>query len=174
VPFNFRAGENPVEQPTGYDTAQICLNGHVINDGYNWCPQHNADHCSQCGQKTIIECPKCHVRIPGNYHVQGIGTSRRLKCAPAFCHGCGNGYPWTESRLSAAREYVRELERLDANDRGILDRTLDDLVRDTPNTPVAALRFKQLVVKAGPVAMEALKTILIEIMAEPAKRAIWG
>jgi hypothetical protein len=69
---------------------------------------------------------------------------------------------------------MRELERLDANERGILDRTLDDLVSDTPRTPVAALRFKQLVLQAGPVAMQVLKDILIEIMAEPAKRAIWG
>jgi hypothetical protein len=62
----------------------------------------------------------------------------------AICNKCVAGYPWTESRLSAAREYVRELERLDANERGILERSLDDLVRDTPNTSVAALRFKTL------------------------------
>jgi hypothetical protein len=97
-----------------------------------------------------------------------------VKQVPAFCLKCGNAYPWTEASLSAAREYIRELERLDANERGILDRTLDDLISDTPNTPVAAVRFKQLVLKAGPAAMEILKTILIEIMAEPAKRAIWG
>ena len=93
--------------------------------------------------------------------------------APAFCLKCGTGYPWTESRLSAAREYVRELDRLSENEKGILSRSLDDLVRDTPNTPVAALRFKQLVAKAGNVAMEGFKTILVEVIAESAKRQIW-
>jgi len=172
--FNLRAGENPVEQPTGYDAAQICLNGHIINDGFRWDTHHNSDHCSQCGKKTITECPQCRAEIRGRYHVRGIGNTRKLKQVPAFCLKCGKAYPWTEASLSAAREYIRELERLDANERGILGRTLDDLVSDTPNTPVAAMRFKQLVLKAGPVAMEMLKTILIEIMAEPAKRAIWG
>jgi len=75
--------------------------------------------------------------------------------------------------LSAARELVRELDKLNENERGILSRSLDDLVRDTPNTAVTALRFKQLVAKAGRDATEGLKTILIEVLAESAKKLIW-
>jgi hypothetical protein len=174
MPLNFSTRRNPVDAPTGYDIAQICLNGHVINDGYNSYPHHNSDHCSQCGQKTIIECPGCHAKIRGQYHIQGVGGSNKLRNAPAFCHECGNPYPWTESRLSAAREYVRELDRLTDNEKGILERSLDDLVRDTPNTPVAVMRFKTLTAKAGPTAIEVLKGILIEVVKEATKKAIWG
>jgi hypothetical protein len=163
-------GETEVE---GYDVAQICLNGHVINGSFRWSPQHNCDYCSECGQKTIVECPKCKATIPGQYHSSAISYLGALR-APAFCHACGSPYPWTESRLSAAKEYVRELEGLDANERGIMERSLDDLVCDTPKTQVAALRFKKYATKAGHTAMEGLKSILIEVMAETAKKAIWG
>jgi hypothetical protein len=90
-----------------------------------------------------------------------------------FCHQCGAGYPWTESRLSAARELFRELDRLNDNEKGVLSRSLDDLVRETPNTPVAILRFKQLLNKAGGVASEALKSILVEAIVKTAKQQIW-
>lgn len=92
---------------------------------------------------------------------------------PSFCYGCGAPYPWTDARLSSAREYVRELERLSENERGILSRSLDDIVADTPRTTVAALRFKELVAKGGSVASDALKTILFDITVEAAKRIIW-
>jgi len=90
-----------------------------------------------------------------------------------FCHQCGAGYPWTESRLSAARELVREMERLNDNEKGMLSRSLDDLVRETPNTPVAVLRFKQLASKAGDAVSEAFKSILVDVIVESAKRQIW-
>jgi hypothetical protein len=65
------------------------------------------------------------------------------------------------------------LNRLDANERGVLERTLDDLISETPRTQVAALRFKQYATKAGHAAMEGLKTILIDVMAEAAKKVIF-
>jgi hypothetical protein len=159
---------------TEYDVAQVCLNGHVVNDSYRSLPQHNRDHCPQCGKKTITECLACHANIPGRYRVRGFGGFEKMNRAEAFCHQCGAPYPWTEARLSAAREYVREIEHLSDNEKGILERSLDDLIRDTPNTQVAALRFKQYGTKAGHAAMEGLKAILIQVMAEAAKKAIFG
>jgi hypothetical protein len=165
-----------LEEPEmdGYDVAQICMNGHVVNDSSVSFPQSNANYCQQCGEKTITACPKCSVPIRGDYHASGVAAFTGLTQAPGFCHQCGAPYPWTESRLSAAREYVRELERLTDNEKGILERSLDDLVRDTADTPVAALRFKTLTAKAGPAAIEVLKGILIEVMKDSAKRVIFG
>lgn len=90
-----------------------------------------------------------------------------------LCHQCGAGYPWTESRLSSATELAREMETLSDNEKGILSRSLDDLVRETPNTPVAILRFKQLMAKVGKPAADALKSILVDVIVESAKRQIW-
>ena len=157
----------------GYDVAQICLNGHVVNNSSISHPAHNADYCPDCGKKTITECPKCTAKIRGDYRVSGLSSFGESP-APAFCYKCGARYPWTESSLSAAREYMREVGRLDANELGIWERSLNDLVSETPRTQVAALRFKTLTAKAGPVAMEGVKRILIEVMAETAKKAIWG
>ena len=153
--------------------ALICVNGHVINDRSASQHEHNTPRCDKCGAETITECAKCKTKIRGYYHVPGVVSLMGPGPAPAFCPHCGTGYPWTESRLSAARELVRELDKLNENERGILSRSLDDLVRDTPNTAVTALRFKQLVAKAGRDATEGLKTILIEVLAESAKKLIW-
>jgi hypothetical protein len=163
----------PRSEKGDYDVAQICLNGHVINHSFLSYPEFNADHCEKCGQKTITECPKCNTKIRGTYRSSGV-FSVAEPGAPAYCYKCGNAYPWTESRLSAAREYIREMERLTDNEKGILERSLDDLVRDTPNTPVAVMRFKTLTAKAGPTAIEVLKGILIEVVKEATKKAIWG
>jgi hypothetical protein len=169
----FESYFSPRSEKGDYDVAQICLNGHVINGFFLSYPEHNSGHCEKCGGKTITECPKCNTKIRGTYSAPGIvsfGESR----APAYCYKCGTGYPWTESRLSAAREYVREMEHLSDNEKGILERSLDDLLRDTPKTQVSALRFKQLTAKAGHAAVEGMRAILIDVMAETAKKAIWG
>jgi hypothetical protein len=153
------------------DTAQVCLNGHTINRRFKTWPDNNSPRCSKCGAATITQCTNCKTDIRGGY----IGGPPSLGNEPPdpFCHQCGAAYPWTESRLSSAREVAREIEALSDNEKGILSRSLDDLVRETPNTPVAVFRFKQLVSKVGKPAAEALKSILVDVIVESAKRQIW-
>lgn len=161
--------EGPSE---GFDTALICLNGHMVNDCSKSWAQQNSSHCQECGAKTISQCPECKTDIRGKYHMPNVidGTMTPI---PKFCHHCGKAYPWTASRLSAARELIREVDGLTENEKGILERSLDDLVSDTPQTPVAALRFKRFVQKAGKDIADAMKKILVGLMVEAAKRQIW-
>lgn len=163
--------QNNRSHENSFDTAQICLNGHVINRRFESWPDKNAPHCAKCGAKTITQCPDCKTNIRGGYF--GAMPSPREESADPFCSECGAAYPWTESRLSTARELVREFERLSESEKGVLIRSLDDLVRDTPKTPVAILRFKEMVAKAGSVGADALKTILVQIVVESAKHQIW-
>ncbi|SRR5713101_513927 len=160
----------PAPPPT-WDTAQICLNGHVINRRYESWPTSNSPYCPKCGTATITQCPKCKAKIRSGY-VGGMPSLTEEKADP-FCLQCGAAYPWTETRLSAAREYIRELDRLNDNEKGILSRSLDDLVRETPQTPVAILRFKRLVSHAGTAAADGLKSILVQVAVESVKRQIW-
>jgi len=51
-----------------YDTAQICMNGHVINSMSKSHPEHNKKFCDKCGAPTINNCPKCNTPIRGHYH----------------------------------------------------------------------------------------------------------
>lgn len=42
---------------TGYDAAQICMNGHVITRMFHDSPEFRQNFCDKCGEKTITTCP---------------------------------------------------------------------------------------------------------------------
>ena len=156
-----------------YDTAQICLNGHTINERSSSIPVENKDFCEKCGARTITGCEGCGAPIQGFLNIELVDY-RYDYSPPSFCHKCGTPYPWTESRLEAAQELADELDDLTPREREVLKRSLDDLVADTPRTALAATTFKTLVAKAGPVVAAGFKEILIEVVTESAKRQIWG
>jgi hypothetical protein len=79
---------------TKYDIAQICLNGHVINDSTYQFPEGNKKFCQRCGKPTIVSCQDCGCPIRGNYIAVVDPASHYT--APAYCEDCGEPYPWTE------------------------------------------------------------------------------
>jgi hypothetical protein len=91
---------------------------------------------------------------------------------PAYCGGCGEAFPWTETALAAAREYTDELEALNTEEKLALKETFDDLTSDTARTPVAANRFNNLIKKIGPVAGGIPKQIVVSVATEAAKKSI--
>lgn len=78
-----------------YDVMQVCVNGHLITSRYKEYPQHRRDFCKQCGEPTIIACPKCKEPIIGHYNVPGVGVLGFEDPVPEHCHKCGEPYPWT-------------------------------------------------------------------------------
>jgi len=92
---------------------------------------------------------------------------------PIFCPDCGKPYPWTEAKLKAAQELSDELDNLSPEEREMLKKSLNDIVRDTPQTTVAATRFKRLVAKAGKAAAGGFWDILKDVLSETAKKIIW-
>jgi len=157
---------------SGYDVMQVCLNGHRITATLKVSPQHGKEHCPDCGAATISKCQHCQADMQGYYRVGNVisGPPPNVR---AFCHGCGKPYPWTEARLTAAQELADESEGLSEDERQMLKASLDDLVRDTPRTTLAATRFKRLATKAGKGGADAFKDILIEVISEAAKKLIW-
>jgi len=156
-----------------YDTAQICLNGHVVTASSTAHPELKRQFCDRCGAATITECPKCKANIRGSYHSPDFFSLGMFE-APKFCSDCGAAYPWTESSLEAAHDLVSEMETISDEERRILMQTLDELVKETPQTEVAALRFKKIMRKVGTEATDALRKIIVEILSEAAKKAILG
>jgi hypothetical protein len=156
-----------------YDVAQICLNGHVVNDSYNRYPECNQKYCDECGAETIIKCLKCQTPIRGDYHVDGVIASPSYN-PPKFCHECGEPYPWTAKALNAAIELAELTDNLTPEEQEQLKKTLDDLIKDGPQTVVATTRFKKIVSKTAPEIANGFKSILIEIVSESVKKAIWG
>lgn len=149
--------------------AQICRNGHVVNAATKKRPKHNRDYCEECGQPTITECPSCDASIPGEYHVPNVvSLSGSDFEAPDFCGDCGDAYPWMAEQLDAARELAREMEGLDADERDLLEESLDDIVQETPRTELAAKRVKELMAKAKGPGAQALTSILSNIATKAA------
>jgi hypothetical protein len=155
-----------------YDTAQMCMNGHTINPDAASNPRHNAKFCKQCGGETTIACAHCKASIRGKYSAPGYLDATKYN-PPKFCHECGKPYSWTERALITAHELAQEVDGFDENDRAALSRSLNDLVRETPATPVAAVRFKKLMKKAGIVAADGFRTILVDVLSEAVKKQLW-
>jgi hypothetical protein len=156
----------------GYDVAQVCPNGHTANDSFREFSDFNKEFCDKCGEKTITSCPKCNNPIRGAYHAQGvIGVFEYTP--PAYCHNCGNAFPWTERKIQAAIELSVEEGNLNEEDSKVLEQSIKDIVRDIPQTQVAASRFKKIMTKVGSSTAGAVKDILVDIVSETAKKIIW-
>jgi hypothetical protein len=158
---------------TYYDTAQICLNGHVVNTVAATSSQSNQKHCADCGAQTIMACPSCNTQIRGYYHVPGVFCFSDYH-KPSYCHNCGSAFPWTVSSLEAARELADEFDDLTYEEKEQLKSSFPDLVKDTPKTIVAETRFKKLMKKAGSEAWDGMKSILVDVVSEAVKKSVFG
>ena len=157
-----------------YDTAQVCLNGHAINAASESNPQKNQDFCNKCGEKTITTCQECNAKIRGKYHVPGAVRLGYNYTTPSYCSSCGVAYPWVAEKLNAAMELADLLDELTPEEKEQLKMSLDDLVKDGPRTVVAQTRFKRILSKTGPEIATGFKDILVDVVSETAKKAIWG
>jgi hypothetical protein len=72
--------------------------------------------------------------------------------------------------LDSAKEYADGLDTLTDDEKTALKTTLDDLTVDSPQTPVAAQRFKGLLKKAGPAAATVIQAVITNVITQEAKR----
>jgi len=156
-----------------YDIAQICLNGHVINNQAREYREHNKKFCPSCGSSTITTCPFCNTPIKGYYSVQGVISLGERYRPPHFCEECGRAYPWTVSRQKAAEELI-EFSDLAQTEKEDLKNSVTDLVAGGPKSSIAILKVKKYIGKAGTLLGNTLKDILTDVLSEAVKKAIWG
>jgi len=83
----------------------------------------------------------------------GVGGVLRT---PANCHKCGEPYPWTAEKISAAKTLADEVEGLTAEDRAKLKSALDDISAGGPRAEAGAARVKRMIGKAGTAVGQAL------------------
>jgi hypothetical protein len=57
------------------------------------------------GKPTITKCPICKTPIKGDYYNPNIIDLTTFE-SPKFCRGCGKLFPWTETKLNAAKEVL--------------------------------------------------------------------
>jgi len=156
----------------GYDVAQVCLNGHLITRYAASDPKATKKFCDKCGAATIVACPKCSKAIQGQRH--GAMPSMSASRAPAYCHECGNAYPWTEQRLADAQQLADEEANFNPDEREQFRTSLQALTRDTASAPLAVSRFKKLVIRSGHLVSDGLRDILVDVLSEAVKKQIWG
>lgn len=162
------------ERDSYYDTALVCLNGHMVNDRAAGSPQHNEAFCERCGQATITNCPSCDTPMRGYYHSSVVVIGGSGTPAPVHCYACGKPFPWTEAKLAAARELADEMDGLSDDEKEKLKANLADLVAETPRTEVAVVQTKKLLAKAGGEARRALVDVLRGVVREGIKTALFG
>jgi len=158
----------PMEE--GYDVAQICYNGHVVNSSAKIYPQFNQKFCATCGAETTTSCSECRAPIRASY-LDGLYAGYS---APSFCIYCGGAFPWTRARMQAACELARELDRLDDDDKVLLAKCIDDLITASPLAAVAATRFKKIMRKAGPDTELLFQELLTDLTPEPLRVTLWS
>lgn len=126
-----------------YKTAKICLNGHLISSNIE---NHSADYpfCTSCGSKTITICQNCQAPIHGYYHIKGV-VSFEEPTVSAFCHNCGEPYPWTKTFLETAEDMVDMFDELSPEQKLQLKETFPDLIVETPKSKLAALQASKLI-----------------------------
>jgi hypothetical protein len=93
---------------------------------------------------------------------------------PPFCRACGSAYPWTKSKIEAAKELIRLADELNDAEKATLTADLPDLVSDTPRTQAAATRFKRLAAKVGGKFISTLWDIFHDVASEAAKKVFFG
>ena len=159
-----------------YYTAQICLNGHIITDTYGIPSEESEKFCSICGSVTITTCVQCANRIRGRWVTswQSTGELRPLFNPPSFCHKCGKPYPWTEMKEKAAEEIILQIDGLSDNEKQDLVNSISDITTDTPNTEIAANKFKTAIGKVSDQAKVIFYKLIVDISSETAKKLIKG
>ena len=157
-----------------YRTAEVCLNGHVSTDAIEISPELREKFCSKCGEETTIKCKEWGAEIRGYHEVEGfIGIGSKYK-PPSFCHNCGKPFEWTKRKINGAVELVKESQELSQNELNQFETDLNELTKDTPSVQVASVRFKKYMAKAGSAIATGVKDIIIGVISETAKKAIWG
>ena len=108
----------------------------------------------------------CHSEPLLRQHALGYKAAR-------FCFNCGHPFPWTGAKIQAAHDLAKEFDNLSDEDRGILEKSIDDLIKDSPATTVAATRVKKIMLKAGAGTASMFREILVDVVSEAAKKMLF-
>lgn len=153
-----------------FDSALICENGHIVNKSKRQFPEDNKNYCEKCGKPSIDKCPKCNSDIRGQkYNGNHEIAAQFIK--PSFCFNCGEMLPWTFKAIEAACELASD--NLQKTEIDNLRKSLDEITRDTPYTVIAVKRIKEILPKIPNGLGKAFREILISIMTEAAKKAMF-
>lgn len=153
-------------------TAQVCLNGHHTTSRFESSPEYHSKFCPDCGAETITKCPNCNSNIKGKVEYDSVVFIGEGYTPPSFCYACGTAFPWMQSAIDSAVELAQLSDALSVSEIALFQTDLKDLSVESPKTQVAIVRTKALLGKVGKEIGSGLKSIIIEIASEAAKKAM--
>ncbi len=84
--------------------------------------------------------------------------------APAYCHGCGQPYPWTLQAREELRRLTEEIPDLTGEERAELSDAIDDVIDQSPIRKERSLeKVKQSFLAVSAVLWDQAKDILARI-----------
>lgn len=158
-----------------YQTALICLNGHMIDDSIELSLHYGHSinkFCKKCGARGISECQHCHTPIQGHYLAVNV-LSLSETPVPAYCHNCGKPYPWTEALINEAEKIVSFSNELTDDEVAQLKKYIPDLLIEQPHTISSALATNKILDKAGNGIKSAFKAKFADILTTKALEFIF-
>ena len=156
-----------------FHTAQICLNGHMINDQSDSISSLNESFCSKCGQPTITDCPVCHAKIRGDYEVEDVFLTSSSTPVPKYCPECGSPYPWTQSILDNALELLSLDINLDDDTKNTIKEAIPNLIVETPSTTLSVQKYKIAIEHASQIVKDGLYNLLKDVVSEGIKTLLF-
>lgn len=151
----------------GFYTALVCRDGHVLTSISELRPEEVTPFCPHCASPTLTACESCGKPIPG-------GTKGSMYLGdfvpPVYCRYCAAAMPWTAARLDTLRELTGIQEGLTDEERATLDRSWDELTRDTARTQVAVVQVKRLLPKIAGASAEAMRKIITEVATDAVRK----
>lgn len=149
--------------------AKVCLNGHALIKKF---PMNDTEYCEECGSLMIAFCQNCDSIIKQWHYDDGFPFIPSLEVPPKYCKVCGEPYPWTKSAIEATAMMIQEDAELSELERKNLEKSLPDIISETPKTKVASIRIKKALRTAGEFTGEAIRQFVIDFGCELAKKSV--
>jgi hypothetical protein len=155
-----------IQGERGFYTAVVCRDGHVLTAVKEIRPETATPFCPHCASPTLDSCESCGQPIPG----EAMGSFFGGYVPPVYCRYCAAPMPWTAARLDALRDLTAIQEGLSDDERATLNRSWDELTRDTARTQVAVVHVKRLLPKLVGAGADAMRKILTEVATAEVRR----
>jgi len=154
----------------GYDTMQVCMNGHQITSYAATQPEVRQTYCSGCGAKTIDRCQNCSTPIRGYRHMPGVFLVASTP-VPKHCINCGQPYPWQEAAIENLTDLLKE-SGLSDDQIAEAEKALPDVIQETPKTESASLKLGKVLRAMGKPAYDITIKVVSDLASETAKKTL--
>ena len=159
-----------------YGNVLVCLSGHVVTAKANT-ELISEKYCATCGDEMINKCLECSTYIKGTPRLPSQLTPPysyfgNPYIRQSYCTNCGKPYPWTKQAEDAVYELIEITTSLNQQEKDDWKRTIPILIKETPKTTVAVVKFKAFAEKAGTEIGKAVKDIVVGVVSEVVKNAI--